>query len=61
MEKNIIKYNKYFLIILLELQKYDKALHIKIIFCWTIISFICALISQHNARLVHKPSSITKF
>jgi hypothetical protein len=31
------------------------------IFCWTIISFICALISQHNSRLGHKSSSITKF
>jgi hypothetical protein len=31
------------------------------ILCWTIISFICALISQHNARLGHKSSSITKF
>ncbi len=31
------------------------------IFCWTIISFICALILKHNARLGHKPSSITKF
>jgi hypothetical protein len=30
------------------------------IFCSTIISFICALISKHNARLGHKPSSIPK-
>jgi hypothetical protein len=27
----------------------------------TIISFICSLISQHNARLVYEPSSFTKF
>ncbi len=60
-KKNFIKYNKYFLILLLELQKCEKALQIKIIFCWAIISFICALISQHNARLGHKPSSITEF
>jgi uncharacterized membrane protein YhaH (DUF805 family) len=36
-------------------------LQIKIILCWTIISFICALISQHNVRLGHKPSCITIF
>jgi hypothetical protein len=30
------------------------------ILCWTIISFIYALISQHNVRLEHKSSSITK-
>ncbi len=27
---------------------------------WIIISFICALISQHNVRLGHKPSFIKK-
>jgi hypothetical protein len=31
------------------------------IFFSTVISFICALISKHNARLGHKPSSIPKF
>jgi hypothetical protein len=44
---------QYFLV-LLELHKCDKFLQIKIILCWTIISFICALISQHNVRLEHK-------
>jgi hypothetical protein len=29
--------------------------------CWIIISFICALISQHNVKLGYKPSSILKF
>jgi hypothetical protein len=51
----------YLLVFLLELEKCDKVLQIKIILCWTIVSFICALISQHNVRLGHKPSSITKF
>jgi hypothetical protein len=31
------------------------------ILCWTIVSFISMLISQHNARSGHKSSSITKF
>jgi hypothetical protein len=38
----------------MELEKCDKALQIKIIFCWIIISFICGFISQHNGRLKHK-------
>jgi len=37
--------NVVFSILLLELQKCDRVFQIKIIFCWTIISFICALIS----------------
>ncbi len=45
----------------LELHKCFKVLQINIILCWTIISCICALISQHNVRLRHKPSSITNF
>jgi hypothetical protein len=49
------------LVLLLELQKYFNIIQIKTIFCWTIISFICALISQQNVRLGHKPSSIAKF
>jgi len=36
----------YFLILLLELQKYDKVLQIKIILCLIIKSFIFALISH---------------
>jgi hypothetical protein len=46
---------------LLELQQSFKVSKIKIIFCWIIISFICALISQHNVSSEHKPLSITIF
>jgi len=53
--------NVIFLSRFVGIVKMFKALEIKIIFCWTIISFICALISQHNDRLGHEPSTITKF
>jgi uncharacterized membrane protein YhaH (DUF805 family) len=42
-------------------EMWQGSLQIKIILYWTIISFICAFISQHSARLGHKPSCITKF
>jgi hypothetical protein len=47
----ILSLNVVFFSILLELQKCDKVLQIKIILSWIIISFICVLTSQHNAKL----------
>jgi hypothetical protein len=57
--KFIIKYD--FFSPFVEIGKCDKVLQIKILFCWTIISFICAFISQHNARLKHKHHVLRNF